>query len=88
MTVTMNEYKKTSARLGACGHGNRELEGAIACADKALEAPKAARERAVAQFRAEGVSFSVDEGKRKEVEAARLQERLAIKHAMCDCGCK
>jgi hypothetical protein len=40
-----------------------------------LELLRAAREKAVARFKADGVCFTVDEAKRKELEAAsaRLQ---------------
>ena len=49
----MDQFKKTSALIGACGHDNRELEIAIAEADKAIENLKSAREQAVARFKAE-----------------------------------
>jgi nitrite reductase/ring-hydroxylating ferredoxin subunit len=61
------------ALLAACGHITEELDSAIITADKAIEDLKVARERAVARFKANGVCFSVDESKRKEIEAARLQ---------------
>jgi hypothetical protein len=67
------EHRQTSALLGACGHDNGELEAAIAGAEKAFDALVAARTRAVARFKAEGVCFSVDESERKGIEEARLQ---------------
>jgi hypothetical protein len=69
----MEEYRKTNQLIKACGHDTRELEGAIAHADKAFELLKAAREKAVAQFKVDGVCFTVDKAKSKELEAARLQ---------------
>jgi hypothetical protein len=69
----MDQHKETSALLTACGHTTEELDSAIVTADKAIENLKAARERAVAWFKAEGVCFSVDESKRRKIEAARLQ---------------
>ncbi len=69
----MDQYKETRALLAACGHITEEFDSAIVAADKAIENLKAARERAVALFNAEGVCFHVDESKCREIEAARLQ---------------
>ena len=69
----LGEYRQTSQLLGACGHDNRELDAAIAGADTAFGVLVAARERAVRQFKEDGVCFSVDERRRKEWEEARLQ---------------
>ncbi len=43
-----------------CGHDTRELDEAIARADKAFELLKAARKVAVALFKENGVCFTVD----------------------------
>jgi hypothetical protein len=48
----MDQHKETSALLTACGHTTEELDSAIVTADKAIENLKAARERAVAWFKA------------------------------------
>ncbi len=69
----MDQYKETSALLAARWHNTEELDSAITAADKALFVLSKARERAVARFKAEDVCFYVDEVKRKEIEAARLQ---------------
>jgi hypothetical protein len=70
----LDEYKNTSALLGAWGHDNTELESAITTTVSAFEHLKAARNRAVNRFMAEGVSSSTtDEPKRKEAKAARLE---------------
>ncbi len=87
IAATMDEYKKTSSLIGACWHDNRELEDAIAGADTAFKLLKAARERAVARFRAHGVCFHVCEAKRKELEAGG--ERLHVceaKHKELEAG--
>ena len=63
----------SQALLGARGHDTRELDQAITDARVVLDRLVAARDKAVARFNAEGLCFTVDEGKRKEVKAARLQ---------------
>jgi hypothetical protein len=70
ISAHLDDFKKTSGLLGACGHDIRELDSAITVADKAFENLKAVRERAVLRFKAEGISSSTDELKHK---AARLQ---------------
>ena len=72
-TYRMDDYKQTSTLLGACGHDTRELDQAITDARVVLDVLVAARDKAVARFKAEGVYFTVDESRRKEVKAARLQ---------------
>jgi hypothetical protein len=69
----LEDLKKTSGLLGACRHDIRELDSAIAAADQAFQNLKAVRERAVLQFKAEGISSTTDELKHKEAKAARLQ---------------
>jgi hypothetical protein len=68
----LHDYKKTSGLLGACGHDTRELDDAIATADKAIENLKAVLERAVARFKAEDISLPIDELNHKEAKAARI----------------
>ncbi len=55
-----DEFKKTSILLGASGHDNRELESDRHSGQTNREL-KAARDRAVARCKAEGVCFTVDE---------------------------
>ncbi len=71
--MVLDGDRKTSELLGACGHNNQELEGAITAAEKAFEDVRTAWNLAVAWFKADGVCFTVDETKRKEIEVARLQ---------------
>ncbi len=51
----LEDFKKSSGLLGACGVDNRELESAIATAEKAMDNLKRCRELTVARFKAEGV---------------------------------
>ena len=64
-TYRMDDYRQTSELLGACGHDTRELEKAIIDARVVLDRLVAARNKAVARFKAEGVIFVVDESNRK-----------------------
>ena len=72
-TYRMDDYRQTSELLGACGHDTRELDQAITDTRVVLDRLVAARDKAVARFKADGVCFTVDEGKRKEVKAARFE---------------
>ena len=72
-TYRMDEYKQTSALLGACGHDTRELDQAITDSRAVLDRLVVARDKAVARFKADGVVFVVDESRRKEIEARALQ---------------
>jgi hypothetical protein len=69
----LDDFKKTSGLLGACGHYIRELDSAITVADNAFEDLKEARERSVALFKEEDLSLPTDELNHKEAKAARLQ---------------
>jgi hypothetical protein len=73
MNKKMDEYRQTSNLIKACGHDTRELDEAIIGSGKAFELLKAACKEAVDLFKAKGVCYTVNEGKRKELEAARLQ---------------
>lgn len=72
-TQDLNNYRKTSELLQACGHDVHELNAAIITTEKAFKELKFAREQAVARFTAEGVCFTVDEDKRRELEAKRKE---------------
>ncbi len=58
--AVLDGHRKTSVLLGACGHDNRELEGAITAVGEAFEKGRTALELAVARFEADGVCFTVD----------------------------
>ena len=70
---SLDPYKNTARLIQACGHDTTELQNAIFAAEVAISALKKAREKAVCRFKQDGVCFTVDETKRKEIEATNLQ---------------
>jgi hypothetical protein len=73
LTGSMAPYRETSSLVYACGHDTAELDRCISAVEKAIADLKAAREKAVVKFKADGVCFIVDETRRREIEQARLQ---------------
>ena len=69
----LSEYREAASLLGACGHDTSELKHAISEAEKAIKVLKVQREIAVSRFKANGVCFTVDGRKRKEIKQAQLQ---------------
>ena len=71
VTQVLDEHKQGSALLAACRQNTEELDRTITAS--AFQNLKAARERAVLQFKADGMrSSTTDEPKRREGKAARL----------------
>jgi len=72
-TPVLAPYRETKKLIQACGHDTSELESAINAADQALTQLELTRDKVACRFKADGVCFTVDESKRKEIEMARLQ---------------
>jgi hypothetical protein len=73
ISAHLDDFKKTSGLLGACGRYIRELDSAITVADNAFQDLKEARERSVALFKEEDLSLPTDELHHHEAKAAGLQ---------------
>jgi hypothetical protein len=82
----LDEFKKTSGLLGACGRDIRELDSAITTADQAFQNRKAARGRAVARFKAEGMASTTGEPKRGRLMDCSKKERMLAGRAV-QLGC-
>lgn len=66
-------YRQSEKLIQACGHETTELHEKINAAEVSLGELEEARKKAVCKFKSEGVCFVVDEARRKENEASRLQ---------------
>jgi hypothetical protein len=69
----MTRYKEVQKLIKACGHNTSELQQAIDAADKAISELTMVRDKVVGKFKHDGVCFTVDESKRKEIEQSTLQ---------------